>query len=193
MLVLNFSFILSLLLVTVSSYSQKQKQKVYGCLLLYKERKVHQRKVIDSLVTKLSKILPNAEQKVSIYAISTCYSNITDAQASKIIDDFTHKIAINPLSEENKRLLSLDKIGQEDFSVFESKMNSMLPVLDEVMRDVTMMGRKEEEHWYENKTKIIIISVGVTVIIILLILLFCVTAQKDEFEEEEVNEDKKTN
>lgn len=192
MLVLNFSFFLSLLFISVSSYSQKEKQKVYGCLLLYKERKAHQRKVIDSLVSKLGKVLPNAEQKVSIYAISTCYSNITDAQANSIIENFTHKIAINPLSEENKRLLSLDKIGQEDFEAFSSKMNAMLPVLDEVMRDVTMMGRKDEEKWYENKTKIIIISVGVTVLIILIILLFCV-ATKDEIEEEEVNEDKKNN
>ena len=78
------------------------------------------------------------------------------------------------------------------FEAFSSKMNAMLPVLDEVMRDVTMMGRKDEEKWYENKTKIIIISVGVTVIIILIILLFCV-ATKDDIEEEEVNEDKKNN
>ena len=64
MLVLNFSFFLSLLFISVSSYSQKEKQRVYGCLLLYKERKVHQRKVIDSLVSKLGKVIPNAEQKI---------------------------------------------------------------------------------------------------------------------------------
>lgn len=155
----NIFLLFSFLVISVYSYSKKQKQKVHGCLLLFKERKIQNPQIFEYLLEKLSPVMENAEQKISMYAITTCYSRISDEQADAIVNDFTNKRIVNSLTEENVNLLSLENLGQEEYDNFSDTMEEFMLVFNEVFNEMKGIKPEEEDKWYESNIFIIIICI----------------------------------
>lgn len=159
MIMNKFFLLFSLLVVSIYSYSKKQKQKVHGCLLLFKERKIQNPQIFEYLFEKLTPVMENAEQKISMYAITTCYSRITDEQADTIVNDFTNKKVVNSLTEEYVNLLSLENLGQEEYDNFSDKMEEFMLVFNEVFNEMKGIKPTEDDKWYESNLFIIILGI----------------------------------
>ena len=185
---MNKLFLLfSLLIISVYSYSKKQKQKVHGCLLLFKERKIQNPQIFEYLLEKLSPVMEDAEQKISMYAITTCYSRISDEQADAIVNDFTNKRIVNSLTEENVNLLSLENLGQEEYENFSDTMEEFMLVFNEVFNE--MKGIKsEEDKWYESNLFIIILCIVLVNGCIIIYTCCCKRKHKRQINDEKKKE-----
>ena len=99
-------------------------------------------KTFQLFLEKINKVLENAEQKMSMYAIATCYSRITDEQSLKLVTDFSNRVYVNAFTPEYLKLLSLETFGEEEYDDFSQKMQEfMLP------HSVFTILRSTEKEW----------------------------------------------
>ena len=169
MLVFYLFFVFCALIKSINSYSPKQKEKVHACLLLFKQRKMQDPKTFQLFLEKINKVLENAEQKMSMYAIATCYSRITDEQSLKLVTDFSNRVFVNAFTPEYLKLLSLETFGEEEYDDFSQKMQEFMLVYDEVFKEISMP--KKGNKWYESN--IFIIGIGITLVNFIIIIIIC--------------------
>ena len=122
-----------------------------------------------------------------MYAITTCYSRISDEQADAIVNDFTNKRIVNSLTEENVNLLSLENLGQEEYENFSDTMEEFMLVFNEVFNE--MKGIKsEEDKWYESNLFIIILCIVLVNGCIIIYTCFCKRKHKRPINDEKKKE-----
>lgn len=190
MLVFYLVLVFCAILKTTNSYSPKQKEKVHACLLLFKQRKMQDPQTFQLFLDKIGNVLENAEQKMSMYAITTCYSRITDDQSLKLVTDFSQRVFVNALTPEYLKLLSIENFGEEEYDDFSQKMQEFMLVFDEVFKEISQS--KKGNKWYESN--IFIIGVGISLAnFIIIITCWCKKEKtsnntKKEKEKEKKNE-----
>lgn len=174
MLVFYLFLVFCAIIKSINSYSPKQKEKVHACLLLFKQRKMQDPQTFQLFLDKIGNILENAEQKMSMYAITTCYSRITEEQSLKLVTDFSQRVFVNALTPEYLKLLSLENFGEEEYDDFSQKMQEFMLVFDEVFKEISQS--KKGNKWYESN--IFIIGVGITLTNLIIIIIYWSKKQK---------------